>query len=653
MALYFLNKTEILKDPEKVILDNEYLSDETIMRLYIRNDSLQTEIAALTYGVDMKLASQLPLKRYLQNALSSGKADNIKKYSVENAQFYIILHELILDLDLDTQYLNSIKVLDLLEDDANINQDWTLLVNYYTRLYQRTYIPDDLPTIKNLLVRVSTEDVLRLCDFVLIEKIDKNKISGSEIFNLLDSFQKILHARKIDYKMVNYEVSANTFYEFLSRANKDYKAYPVTVSNDNWITLCLEKLANDEDLSHEFELLFGDERFDFQKVIDYLKHEIGSKETTKDSLVSFIRMIKILTQGIIEFDEWDNSHWQSVLNQMKPDEEAYIDLYVLMSLKGVGLSALQENQKVSFSEVLLRYTSIFDLINCYKKYQTSCCKYLVSYCIEAGLVDDSCPKDNLLSDIEYLAQHTDCSYKQIIQYINDWGYKQLETSDLSVNLASIFDSNTKVDQVIGIDCPLGKSITSKFKNDAEEQGISEFVSNNGNTFTSNTYWGNVLTRLVQKHVLSDTLSDKQNEIASHLLKAIALQNLTSLPADSVEEYLVTNAEYKNVSTAVTEIINDFVNNKTKISPASFILLHRFIEETNLNNNYAGFLNFCMMQLIDNETCQNIILQNSDFYSRIMRDHLDSASELKKKIRSIVDDKNFSNKEFQSFLNLIL
>ena len=61
----------------------------------------------------------------------------------------------------------------------------------------------------------------------------------------------------------------------------------------------------------------------------------------------------------------------------------------------------------------------------------------------------------------------------------------------------------------------------------------------------------------------------------------------------------------------------------------------------------------MMQLIDNETCQNIILQNSDFYSRIMRDHLDSASELKKKIQSIVEDKNFSNKKFQSFLNSIL
>lgn len=37
----------------------------------------------------------------------------------------------------------------------------------------------------------------------------------------------------------------------------------------------------------------------------------------------------------------------------------------------------------------------------------------------------------------------------------------------------------------------------------------------------------------------------------------------------------------------------------------------------------------------------------------MRDHLDSASELKKKIQSIVEDKNFSNKEFQSFLNLML
>lgn len=652
VTLYLLEQENLLENPEKVILDKSYISDDSIQRLYTQNENLQTEIAALTYGVDKKLASQLPLKRYLQDALQNGKVEHIQKYAQDNSQFYEILHELLVDLDLDTQYLNSVKLLSLLGNSKEIERDWTLLVVYYKKLHQRRYNPGDLSTIKSLLENVPEEDVVTLCNFVLKDHFEKENITGAEFYELLDCVRKILHSRNIEYVIPSYDVTGDVYYGFLAKADKDYTAYPITVSNVGLMMLFLEKLGDGEDLSHEFGLLADDERFDFKRVIDYLKMSIGSSDTEKSILISSIGMIKLLTKEVINIDEWDDNHWLSVWNQMTPNEDAYLDLYVLMSLKGINLSALQDEQMVELPNVLLRYTSILDLIRCYKNHQTSCCQSLVTYSIKNGIVDKTCPKDNLLSDIEYLAQHTTCTYEQIVKYMNAWGYQQLGTSDLSLNLENIFSSTDKVDELIGLDCQLGDSITIKYKSDLERQNLDEYINSNRFTFNYNTYWGNVLVRLVKKHKLDKTLTDKLNEITSNLLKGIEHGNITKLPNGSVEEFLVTNAEYSNVSSAVTDIVTDYVNDKVAITPTSFMLLHRFIEESNLNN-YAGFLNYCMLRLINNEECQRIIMQNTDFYSKVMFDKLDSASELKKEIKHIVDDDEFPNKSFQKFLTSII
>lgn len=52
------------------------------------------------------------------------------------------------------------------------------------------------------------------------------------------------------------------------------------------------------------------------------------------------------------------------------------------------------------------------------------------------------------------------------------------------------------------------------------------------------------------------------------------------------------------------------------------------------------MNQCMIRLINNSECQNIILGNKEFYANIMRGRLDKASELKKMMEEIVVKKCF-------------
>lgn len=650
MGLFLLYRDEILIHPEQAILENKYFKDITVQRQFAGFTDIQTEMAALSYGVEKEQARQLPLKRYLQNAFSTGGAENIKKYASEDAHFYEVLLELIKKLDISTQYNNAIKVLNLLEDDVHLSEEWKLLVDYYKICYPNEYTPVEIQYIKILLLRIPKDQIENICLYVFSQHVNPQNIKGYEIYELLDGVKHILRGRNLDYDFPKYSVPAPVFLDFVNRADTTYRDYTVATSQDEFSQLCLERLKSGDDLSHEFSLLVNDERFSFKEVNAYLKSYVASSDSEMNRIQASLTMLKILNRGPIEFPKLDTNHLTSIWNQMEPNKDAgYIDLFVLLSINGIGVSALPDSLLPGLDEVLLKYTTIKDLIDCYKQYQTSACRSILAYCVEKSIFDASCPDDGLLSGIVDLANQLGYTYGQIINYLNDWGYVELGSIDKTIVLSSIFSSNSIVDAVIGQDNSLGHAIDAKFIEELELCDISEFISLGNHTFRQTSYWGNVLSHLVEKKEIQTPLSHKMIEIASELLLAIEHQNLISLQDGSVEKFLLVNVEFKDVSTTVYNIAKDFVTGQVTITPSAFTLLHRFVEQTNqFEVDYEGFMNQCMIRLINDSECQNIILGNKEFYANIMRGKLDKASELKKKMEEIIENKDFPNKQFQSF-----
>lgn len=650
MGLFLLYRDEILSHPEQAILDKEYFKDATVQRQFSGFTDIQTEMAALSYGVEKEQARQLPLKRYLQNALSTGGADNIQKYALEDAHFYEVLLELIKKLDISTQYNNSIKVLDLLEDDVHLSKEWKLLVDYYKICYPNEYTPFEIPYIKILLLHIPQEQIDNLCHYIFAEHLNPNNLKGYEIYELLDGVKHILRGRNINYDFPEYVIPAPAFFEFINKANNTYIDYLISTNQDEFIQQCLERIESGDDLSHDFSLLVNDERFSFKEVNAYLISYVASSDSEKNRVQASLAMLKILNRGPIKFPKLDTNHLNSIWNEMDHSKDAgYIDLFVLLSINGVGLSALSENLLPDLDEVLLKYTTIKSLMDCYKQYQTSACRSILAYCVEKSIFDDSCPDDGLLSDIVDLANQLGYTCGQIITYLNGWGYVELGSIDKTIVLSSIFSTNSITDAVIGQNNPLGHAIDVKFVEELEQCNISEFISPGNHIFRQTSYWGNVLSHLVEKKEIPTPLSHKQIEIASELLLAIEHQNITSLQDSFVEKFLLENVEYKDISTTAYNIAKDFVTGQVNISPSAFILLHSFVEQTTqFKVNYEGFMNQCMPRLINDSECQNIILGNKEFYANIIQGKLDKASELKKMMEEIVENKDFPNKQFQSF-----
>ena len=654
MCLYFLKEKRILSHPEKAILEDEYFDDNSIRRQFENVSDFRTEMAVLVYGVDKRMAEQLPLKRYLLDALATGQMDKIQQYASVNRKFYDILDELIQNLDLDTQYNHSIEVLNQLGINSNTNKEWSQLVNYYPNYYSNEYIPSEVDYIQKVVLNAHEDDVLKLCTYVFGEHLNLESISGKDLWILLNSVGRSLASRKISYTYPSYNLKSPVFLEYLEFANEEYDTYPVLVDNNELVSLCLDRIADGKDLSKVFELIVDDDRYDFEKINEFLKKYIASSQSTVKMLDISFSMLKILSSNVIEIEGVDINHLLSCWNQMAPDvNSAYIDVFVLLALNGINVGSQSDEQLVGIEHILLRYTSIFDLIKKYEQHNTSALKNLVTYCLKSRIVDNSCPNDGLLYYVDYLADRINVTRSNIVQYLNDWGYKLLGDNDRKENIYVFFDALAKVNEVIGLDCRLGESITAHFLEELEGKDISEFVNLSNHTFISSSYWGNVLVRLVEYRKVPTPLSSKMNEIASELLRAVELQKLSSLPVNSVERFLLETVEYKDVSTTVNDLMTDWTTKRQTLTPQIFKLLHRFIEKTNLNGNYGGFLNYCMLNLIKDERCQDIILEKQDYYSEVMKGHLDSASELKKVIKEIADDEKYENKEFRTFLKVLL
>ena len=82
MAVFLLFQDNILETPNTQILSGEYLN---CVSSIVKNDmQLQREIAALVYGVDVELARQIPLTKYIENCVLGTKKDGEYQSFLDN-----------------------------------------------------------------------------------------------------------------------------------------------------------------------------------------------------------------------------------------------------------------------------------------------------------------------------------------------------------------------------------------------------------------------------------------------------------------------------------------------------------------------------------------------------------------------------------------
>ena len=133
MALYALNLKKLEENPESKILSGDFLKDNNINRIIEYDIQIQTEIAALYYGITVEHAMQIPLSNYILKTIEGKDGYDINAHA-ENDNFDDILENVIEkedDVRLNDIVINCLSK--LLKQNHRVASIWAGVATRYCK----------------------------------------------------------------------------------------------------------------------------------------------------------------------------------------------------------------------------------------------------------------------------------------------------------------------------------------------------------------------------------------------------------------------------------------------------------------------------------------------------------------------------------------
>ena len=266
---------------EEKILSGNYLGH--ISNIVANDETLQTNIAALVYGVSKDFAIQIPMKKYIEycfenNGNTGGDINKHSKYSV----FISVLKDSIENADF-FKTDGIIKCLSILEIDSFSDSDKKTITALWDSLVERKKLSDQKfdESYESLLLNITDKKrpVKRFCRQLQEFEFRNTSLmfSGTHYYNALKDLQDFLSEKNIGINITDYlediEKEPQIFVGYVQAAKEDYKTF---------------KLSTDNDKLNDF-LECYDHTIQYFPILKYLKDDPRYKfDTLKQKIESFI-----------------------------------------------------------------------------------------------------------------------------------------------------------------------------------------------------------------------------------------------------------------------------------------------------------------------------------------------------------------------------
>ena len=157
---------------------------------------LQREIAALVYGVDVELARQIPLTKYIENCVLGTNGYDINEYAESNISFDAVLEDLAInrdDLAID-DLINCIG--NLSKDNSNIQKIWRSIA------LRKLQMPIEEQSLsgeyKKMLSKIKDQQILnRIVDSFYLKIFNFSDFKGNKFFASLNELEMYLFENNI------------------------------------------------------------------------------------------------------------------------------------------------------------------------------------------------------------------------------------------------------------------------------------------------------------------------------------------------------------------------------------------------------------------------------------------------------------------------
>lgn len=375
IALFIKGKDVILANPIKEIIHPSYLG-ESLSRIYINGEDLQTNIAAITYQIKAENALSIVYTDVLKKALNEKNIERVSLIS-ESPKFYDIISSIICEL---SNIVNAIEVLrdipnEAYDGESNYDKIWFDIysqakLEYETKPniqeYQKIIFENIKSTkrekwlnhIINIYIQADPFNATTYC--ANLEEIENQITTGNYGINL-----SLLLKEK--------ETSPNDFVDCLNEKDSNLDKYKIRCNNEDDLDRLLSELSIEMLDSYNFIPKLFD-LYPLNKYKGHIKALIGD-----NTVQSNLEQLKIVIKRNKEIEkristEIPDANIYTHFISINTDNDLFYDLLAMriakfntfnVSYVSYFVTHLNSNDGVTIEKIAERiefYTSFGDLL---------------------------------------------------------------------------------------------------------------------------------------------------------------------------------------------------------------------------------------------------------------------------------------------------
>lgn len=640
IALFCLEKEQILKDPVNEILSGSYLLNTN--SIIDNSIQLQSEMAALVYGVAVEHAQQIPLKKYIENCINKGYGYDINQYAESNVHFDMVLKYVVENMD-TASVDKIIYCLDkLTRESPSIRSLWKYLARKklavpiekqeFSMEYKALLLHLD-SDMQNIIISRLYQEILHFTDF-----------KGAYYFNALYEMDQFIKENGLscDFRSIiqEKEVTPSTFIEFVQAANREQ-----IVFSDHEDTIMCDGYrikTNSESLDNYLaELKFNhidvlraikkSSSYGFPKLLQAVTDCVEEQIVNKNNAGVIFATYRILSKNKRLLEETLNL---SLINQIYSDLESdgkdiqhsgYYDFVAMKIANNQPVSLIEGGEIKYVADVIDYYIDYGVLLLKSLTFSSSLLTELLAYMVENNLGWNLLLTE-VLPKFEEIKEEINVTDEALLNNLSNWDFESIGKDNITeyVPNASFYAVTSRVDNA------LSKHINQVAIEALSEESVDSLYSQRMNL---KDYWIVVISYLLDK---MDSLPDNLVEFCKKIFRNIASGSQDPVQLPDYLKAMINKLDNRGIISTIIDIRNRFCNGVQAINPTKFQFFESYFRlYGSLIETAVSVVNQIMLPVIEDEACRSLILQHKDFYINLINKAGDSSFEIKKRFREMI------------------
>ncbi len=654
MAIYTLKRNELENDEniglEDMVLSGEYLGDLSQHVSY--TEEIQSFISALSYGIDVQSANQIPLKRYLENCINGVENSDINKYKDSNPKFDWILDDVIRNADTSTLD-NIISALGELNRGSEII---TLLwIDIAADLISRPIDKQELSAAYKIVL-IKTEGLgiqQRVLDFFVQNMQSVNEFSGGSYYAVMSALDECIRDNELTctYELDEIEIDdvEDQIY-YVTAAKQEFTRYKLRIDGDRIDSWLATKAKAGAFYYSVVEILVENE-YKFKSLKLAVEEQIKSDLVANDNLLPLYKVYQLISDGKL-LDKIPIESLKKMLIENRPStdqgmQDEYVELAAMAIAYGINEKYISDNITEQIASRIQNYIYYGDLLVQCVNYEYGLCVKVTKYLLENSFGRRVMALEEVLPIFFSIVSVLGIDDKILLADFNKWAkyvanritvdnIKECIT-DKKMWIFLIEEGGDLTDALTQIASDKVKGLT------AEELYEARIVED---------YWGDVTAIFLERNIISH-LSSNLIEYGRTFLGDF-VNKTQGIPCLDLDNAILTKLNHDKVKDILLKLANKIISGDFEIDKSKFLFVEQYMRLANIfgevTNGYAGAVTYYIEPVLADYDCLNMILENQTYYADIINKSGDVAYATTEKIRNLKE--KAPSAELISFATLV-